>query len=186
MTAYRLGIDIGGTFTDFALVDESTGHIQVMKVPSRPERPEQSVFDGIKRLHTELDVQPGEIRFFIHGTTLAVNTIIQRSGARTALLVTEGFRDILTIARHRIPDVFNFFTELPKPLVSRSLVYEIPERCSATGEILLPLDEDAVRDAAMKIREQGIDSLSVCFLHSYRNKDHELRARTLIEKAVPG
>src|SRR5215813_1027025 len=106
MATYRIGIDIGGTFTDFSLLDETSGRIRVLKTPSDPAEPEKSVFEGMTRLFREYAVKPDEIRYFIHGTTLAVNTVIQRSGAKTAFLVTKGFRDVLNIGRHRIPDVF--------------------------------------------------------------------------------
>jgi N-methylhydantoinase A len=182
MTSYRLGIDIGGTFTDFALLEEETGRIEVLKTPTNPERPEQSVFDGVARLYGDHNVRPDELKYFIHGTTLAVNTIIQRSGAKTALLITQGFRDILNIGRHRIPDVFNFFTEMPVPLVPRAHVFEIPERCTAAGSIIRSIDESAVRDAAMAIHAAGIDAIAVCFLHSYCNPANELRAREILEE----
>ncbi len=185
MASYRMGIDIGGTFTDFSLLDEASGRILVLKMPSNPAEPEAAVFDGIGRLFAEYDVRPEEIGYFIHGTTLAVNTVIQRSGARTAFLVTEGFRDILNIGRHRIPDVFNFFTELPRPLVPRSLVYEIPERSSAGGRIVRPVDKASLREAASRMREAGVEAVAVCFLHSYRNDANECQARAVLEEAAP-
>jgi hypothetical protein len=120
MSGYRLGIDISGTFTDFSLLEEATGALTVFKTPSVPARPEQAIFNGLRILFDEHGIDPAHIGYFVHGTTLAVNTIIQRRGDRMALLVTRGFRDILSIGRHRIPDVFNFFTELPIPLVPRS------------------------------------------------------------------
>lgn len=185
MATYRIGIDIGGTFTDFSLLDEGTGRIRVLKTPSNPAEPEKAVFSGIARIFSEYAVKPEEIRYFIHGTTLAVNTVIQRSGAKTAFLVTEGFRDVLNIGRHRIPDVFNFFTELPRPLVPRSLVFEIPERCSAAGRIMRPVDKAAIRAAAAKMREKGVEAVAVCFLHSYGNDENERTARVLLEKEAP-
>ena len=185
MASLRLGVDIGGTFTDFCLLEEETGQIQVLKISSRPDRPEQAVFDGIARLFADHEVQPADIGYFIHGTTLAVNTVIQRSGTRTALLVTQGFRDILNIGRHRLPDIFNFFTEMPKALVPRSLVFEIPERCSAEGEVLRPIDEAAVRQAVATMVAKGAEAVAICFLHSYRNSRHEIAARSLIEQAEP-
>ena len=157
MGTYRLGIDIGGTFTDFCLLEEETGRISVLKTPSVPERPEQAILNGLTTLFKDKSIKPHEIRYFIHGTTLAVNTIIQRAGARTALLVTAGFRDVLKIARLRIPDLFNFMTEVPAPLVPRSLVFEISERCSATGKIVQPLDEAAVREAVTVARAKGVE-----------------------------
>ena len=185
MASYRLGIDIGGTFTDFSLLDEETGQIDVLKVPSTPGNPEQSVFDGIARLYADHGVQPSEIGYFIHGTTLAVNTVIQRSGSRTALLVTEGFRDILNIGRSRIPDIFNFFTEMSVPLVPRSLVFEIPERCTAGGEVILPVDEAAVRNAVARMTAKGVEAVAICFLHSYRDPSNEDTTRRIVEGLAP-
>ena len=186
MATYRLGIDIGGTFTDFSLLDEESGHIEVLKTPSIPASPERSVFQGIRSLYSDYGVRPNDILYFIHGTTLAVNTVIQRSGARTAFMVTQGFRDILKIGRHRIPDVFNFFTEMPRPLVPRSLVFEIPERSSAAGEVVRPLDEEAVREAAAVCLARGMEALAICFLHSYRNPFNEQAARAIVAQAAPG
>jgi N-methylhydantoinase A len=186
MASYRIGIDIGGTFTDFSLLDEATGHIRVLKTPSDPAAPEKAVFEGMARIFADFAVRPEEMRYFIHGTTLAVNTVIQRSGAKTAFLVTAGFRDILNIGRHRIPDVFNFFTELPRPLVPRALAFEIPERCGADGQMVRPVDEDAVRAAAKRMQEKGVEAVAVCFLHSYRNDANERAARKVLEAAAPG
>ncbi len=185
MASYRIGIDIGGTFTDFSLLDEESGSIRVLKTPSDPAAPEKAVFEGMSKLFATYGIRPEEIRYFIHGTTLAVNTVIQRSGAKTAFLVTQGFRDILNIGRHRIPDVFNFFTELPRPLVPRALAFEIPERCAADGTITRPLDPAAVRAAAERMRAQGVEAVAVCFLHSYRNAANERAARAVLEDAAP-
>jgi N-methylhydantoinase A len=185
MPTYRLGIDIGGTFTDFSLMEEATGALTVFKVPSIPAQPEEAIFAGIRRLVDEHGIDPADIGYFVHGTTLAVNTIIQRRGDRMALLVTKGFRDILNIGRHRIPDVFNFFTELPVPLLPRAHVFEIPERSLADGTILQSVEEQAVADAVTRLVNAGIESIAICFLHSYRNPANEQRARDLVHAAAP-
>ena len=111
----RLGVDIGGTFTDLVWIDDATGAVQVGKLLTTPKDPAQAVEQGVLRLLEDAGAVPAGVRSLIHGTTLAVNTVIQRSGSRTALLVTEGFRDVLNIGRNRIPDIFNFFTEMPVP-----------------------------------------------------------------------
>lgn len=185
MDTYRLGIDIGGTFTDFSLLDEATGEIAVFKAPSDPERPEAALLAVTRRILTDRRLRPEQIRYFVHGTTLAVNTIIQRKGSRTALLVTKGFRDILNIARHRIPDIFNFMAEVPAPLVPRSLVFEIPERCRADGRVIAAPDETAVVAAAQRMMAEGVESVAVCFLHSYRNPAGEQAARDMLRRAAP-
>jgi N-methylhydantoinase A len=186
MQSYRLGIDIGGTFTDFSLLDEATGRLHALKTPSVPAKPATAVFEGIGRLIADLGLQPDQIRYFIHGTTLAVNTVIERKGAKAAVLVTKGFRDILNIGRHRIPDVFNFFTELPVSLVPRARVVEIPERCGADGRIVQAVDEAAVREAVARLAASGVDAFGVCFLHSYKNPRNERLAGRAIAEAAPG
>ena len=183
---YRLGIDIGGTFTDFSLLEEKTGTISVFKTPSDPARPEAALLAATRRILAERGLAPGQIRYFVHGTTLAVNTIIQRKGSRTALLVTKGFRDLLNIARHRIPDVFNFMAEIPTPLVPRSLVFEIPERSCADGRIISLPDEKDIAAVARRMIETGVESAAICFLHSYRNPAGEERARECLARAAPG
>ena len=186
MDTYRIGIDIGGTFTDFALLEEATGAITVSKTPSDPARPEAALLAAVARILAERRLRPEQIRYFVHGTTLAVNIIIQRKGSRTALLVTKGFRDILNIARHRIPDVFNFMAEVPAPLVPRSLVFEIPERCCADGRVIAAPDEATVAAAARRMAEEGVESAAICFLHSYRNPASERTAREILARTAPG
>ncbi len=186
MTTYRLGIDIGGTFTDFTLIDDQTGHTRILKIASNPTKPEEAIFVGLAEIFSAFNVAPGSITYFIHGTTLAVNTIIQRRGLRTALLVTQGFRDILNIGRHRIPDVFNFFTDVPAPLVPRSRTFEIAERCLSDGTVYLPVDEVTVRDAARRMRADGVEAVAICFLHSYRNDANEARAQEILREESPG
>ena len=150
MTDYRVGIDIGGTFTDFHIIDDQSGRISNLKISSTPTKPEEAIFNGMEEAFSKFDISPERVKYFIHGTTLAVNTIIQRNGLKTALLVTKGFRDILNIGRHRIPDVFNFFTDVSPPLVPRSDTYEIPERCLSDGTIHQKVDEGAVRQAVRR------------------------------------
>jgi len=185
MPSYRLGIDIGGTFTDFSLLNESSGQITVLKTPSVPAKPEEAIFNGIRQLLSGGAIAPADITYLIHGTTLAVNTIIQRRGAHVALLVTRGFRDILNIGRHRIPDVFNFFSEMPAALLPRSRAFEIPERCRADGSVIEPLDDAAVRAVGKELTGLGVDAVAVCFLHSYRNAAHEIRAREILREVAP-
>jgi N-methylhydantoinase A len=185
MAGTRIGIDIGGTFTDFCVTDDLSGETRILKTPSTPSRPEQAIFNGLKTVFEDFSVKPENISYFIHGTTLAVNTIIQRRGLRTALLVTEGFRDILNIGRHRIPDVYNFFTDASPPLVPRWLSFEIPERSLGDGAVLKEVDEAAVRDAARRMREADVEAAAICFLHSYRNGANEERARAILAEELP-
>ncbi len=186
MSRYRLGVDIGGTFTDFALLDEATGQLAVLKVASTPARPAASVWDGVTTLTARQGVGPDAITAFVHGTTLAVNTVIERKGAVAGLLITRGFRDVLNIGRHRIPDVFNFFSEMPAPLVPRSRVIEIPERGLADGRVALTVDEDAVAQAVDRLVAEGATAIAVSYLHSYKNGANEEATRRVIAARAPG
>jgi N-methylhydantoinase A len=172
-TTYRLGIDIGGTFTDTVLVNEGTGQVHVLKVPSNRREPWKAVMAALQRVSSDHGVDPASIRYFVHGTTLATNTIIERSGAKTALLVTDGFRDILEIGRMRMNDVLDFGGRALVPLVPRSRVVEIPERILASGQVRTPLDAEDVRQAIAQLAEDGVQALAICFLHSYAFNQHE-------------
>ena len=185
MQRYRLGVDIGGTFTDFALLDESTGRITALKFPSNKERPAASIFGGIRDLAARYDVSPAELVYFTHGTTLGVNTLLQYNGAKSALLVTAGLRDILYIGRHRVPDIFNFFTEMPKPLIPRSQVVEINERSLSNGSIAHSVDESEIVRKVQKLVDNGVEAIAVGFLHSYRNPANELAVKGILNKHFP-
>ena len=183
--SYRLGIDIGGTFSDFALVDDAGGAIRVGKVLTSAHAPEESVMRGIADLSGAV---PGLLRRtseVIHATTLVTNTILERKGAKTGLLTTEGFRDILEMAREVRYDIYDMFIRLPEPLVPRRLRLGVPERVLADGTALLPLDEAAVRQAAAVFRDEGVGAVAVSFLHSYRNGAHERRAAEILREELP-
>ncbi len=182
----KLGVDVGGTFTDLVTIDEKTKKINITKVPSTPQSPDQGVMSGIKKVINLFSFRPEEIDFLIHGTTVATNALIERKGVDAALLVTEGFRDVLHIARQIRPKLYDFFERRPDPFIPRELRFEIPERILFTGEIKKPLDEDAVRFVARQIAEREIKVAAICFLHSYANPVHEKRAREILLKEVPG
>ncbi|MCJ2073365.1 hydantoinase/oxoprolinase family protein [Methylobacterium sp. J-030] len=185
MSRLRVGVDIGGTFTDFAILDEETGRIRALKYPSNRTRPASSVLGGLQAALVAQGATAEEIIYFSHGTTLAVNTILEYNGARTALLVTQGFRDILYIGRHRLPDVFNFFTAMPAPLVRRAHVVEIAERTLADGSVALPVDRAAIAAAVESLRAFGVEAVAVGFLHSYRNGANEREAARLLAELAP-
>ena len=185
MSRFRIGVDIGGTFTDFAVLDESTGEIAALKYPSDRARPAASVFGGIAELCSSGGISMSDVGYFSHGTTLAVNTILEYNGAKTALLVTKGLKDILYIGRHRLPDIFNFFTDMPEPLVRRAHVIEIPERSFANGNVALPVDRAMISAAVEQLRAKGIEAVAVGFLHSYRNPSNEREARRLLNELAP-
>ncbi len=169
---YRLGVDIGGTFTDFVLMNESSGSMENMKLPSTTAHPSQSVISGIQRFAEREKVPPENITYFVHGTTLGVNAILERKGATCGLLVTKGFRDLLNLGRSRLPDIFDFLTEKPKPLVARRHVREIDERMLHSGKVYKSLPADEVLAAVADLVADGVEAVAISFLHSYRNLQH--------------
>jgi N-methylhydantoinase A len=181
----RLGIDIGGTFTDLVLMNEATGATVALKTPSTPADPAAAVLNGIDQLITEHNVEPRAIRYFVHGTTIALNTLIQRSGATTALLVTRGFKDVLEIGRLRLPDPTNYFVQKVSPLVPRRLVREVDERLLANGEVYRPLDLTQLDQAVRQVAAEGAGAVALCFLHAYKSDRHERAAAEYIRATFP-
>lgn len=184
---YRLGFDTGGTFTDFALFDELGGTLHVHKVLSTPDDPARAVISGIRDLVKLIDINSARDKLTIYGaTTVVTNAAIERKGARTALLVTKGFRDVLEFRREQRYDIYNLFMTLPDPVVPRDLVYGIEERMDAAGQEVVPLDHRSLDAAIAQIREQQVRSVAVCYLHSYINGTHEQETRIRLESALPG
>ncbi len=185
MASYRIGIDIGGTFTDFTVIDDDTGEVVIDKTLTTPRMPEEGVLSGIGRLMERIpDLLPNTTEI-IHATTLVTNIILERKGARTGLLTTDGFRDVLEMGREVRYDLFDMFLRLPKALVPRELRLPIRERMLADGSVLQPLDEAAVRAAARHFRQEGVEAVAVVFLHSYRNGAHEKRAAEILREELP-
>ena len=182
----RLGVDIGGTFTDLVLIDEATRRTRVGKVLTNPKDVAHDVEEGIHALLDEAGVRPDEIRAVVHGTTLATNALIERKGARTALLTTEGFRDALEIGREGRYDMYDLFIDPPPPLVPRHLRREVPERLLADGSISRALDEGAARRALAELAREGVEALAICLVHAYVNPVHERRLAELARDAQPG
>jgi len=183
--AYRIGVDIGGTFTDLVMLDEASGELRQVKLPSTPKDPSLAFMSVVNRVLQQSKVSAGRVSYLIHGTTVATNTIIEGKGAKAALIATEGFRDVLEIARQIRPRLYDIFCEKPKPLIPRRLCYGVPERIDYAGNILQPLDEDAVRTVVRESREQGVEAVAVCLLHSYINPDHEKRVGEIIKEEMP-
>jgi N-methylhydantoinase A len=179
---HHLAVDIGGTFTDFVLTDGETGEVRIEKAPSRPDRLEQHFFEGIERLQVPI----ADIDSIQHGTTIALNTILQMRGCRAGLLTTDGFRDVLEICRGARKEIYNLLYQNPKPLIARRLRREIPERLDHRGEVLRTLDEDRAREQIRFLLDEGCEALAVVLLHAYRNPAHELRVGELIEELAPG
>ncbi|MER9216709.1 hydantoinase/oxoprolinase family protein [Mesorhizobium sp. M0663] len=182
---YRIGVDVGGTFTDLSLINELTGALNNFKTPSTPDDPSEAIENGLK-LVIEAGFDPKAIAHFGHGTTVATNIIIERKGSLTGLLTTKGFRDVLEIARQQRPHLYDYCIHRPVPLVERWLRIEVPERFTADGDEIVPLDESAVRAAAAQFRAAGIAAVAVCFVHSYRFDAHEKRAGDILREVLPG
>ncbi|MBI2154705.1 MAG: hydantoinase/oxoprolinase family protein [Candidatus Rokubacteria bacterium] len=182
---YRLGVDIGGTFTDLVLIDGTTGAVRVGKLLTTPKDPAQGVETGIVRLLEEMGVPARAVGSLIHGTTLATNALIERKGARTGLITTRGFRDALEIGREGRYDMYDLFIDPPPPLAPRHLRREVDERLLADGSVKTPLDEGAARQVVSELLAEGVEGVAVCLLHAYRNPVHELRLGTLLREMAP-
>ncbi len=183
---YRVGMDIGGTFTDLVLLDNQSGALAVEKLLTTPDDPARAVQEGTRRLLERTGTRPESIADIIHATTLVSNALIERKGAKTALLVTAGYRDVLQCARESRYDVYDLALEFPEPIILRHRTFEIPERILATGEVRVPLDEAAVRRLARRLRRERYEAVAVCLLHAYRNPDHERRVAALLRTEAPG
>lgn len=183
--AYRVGVDIGGTFADFCAFDETTGSMGNIKVLTTPDKPGQEVIDGLKALEERLGISPDQISYFTHGTTVGINSIIMRKGIRLALFTTENFRDVLELARLKMPDPYHLLSSRPEPLVTRDLVFGVSERILADGSVDRPLDPESLREAVTAAKARGAEGVVISFLHSYRNPEHELEAKRLIAEIAP-
>ena len=183
--SYRLGVDVGGTFTDLALYDVDSNRLEFAKTPSTPADQTAGITLGLQQLVGRLGIPPSEITFFIHGTTVAINTVLERKGARTALVTTQGFRDVLHIGRQDRPNLYDWRIRRPDPLVPRHLRFEVKERVLYTGEVLEPLDEEDLRTVVEKLRAARVDSVAVCLLHSYANPAHERAIGAALTRELP-
>ncbi len=183
---YRIGVDIGGTFTDFVLLDSRDGTLRNGKVLTTPAAPEDAVLSGIRQLLTVHGISPADVQHVIHGTTLVANALIERRGVPTGLVTTDGFRDIIEIGTELRHDTYDLFMRVPEPLVPRRRRLEVPERVLPDGGIRLPLDEDAARAAARDLVAQGVQAVAICFLHAFRNPAHERRMAEIIAEEAPG
>lgn len=177
----RIGIDIGGTFTDLIVVDEAEGRSFVEKVPTTPGNLAAGVLGGLDHLA----LAPGAVEMIVHGTTIGLNAFIERRGAPTGLITTAGFRDIYEIGRHNRVETYDLFYRKPQPLVPRRYRLEVTERVGADGKVQVPLDETDVLNCIATLREAGIRSIAVCLLHSYLNPAHEERIREIFELEYP-
>ena len=188
MTTWMVGVDTGGTFTDLIAFEAGTGERRAVKVPSVPEDPSRAVIDALEELFGT-GIAPADIGFFVHGTTVATNTLIEEDGARAGLLITEGFRAVYEARGWSQPDADDLldpFYRKPRLLVPQSRTAEAVERLDFTGAVLTPLDEDGLRDAVRGLAGKGIESVAVCYLFSFRNPAHERRTAEIVAEEAPG
>ena len=177
----RIAVDIGGTFTDLAAFDENTGDLHFGKALSTHGQLVRGIEDTLKIA----EIEAKDAYLFMHGSTIAINTLLERNGAQTALLITEGFRDIYEIGRVNRPDAYNLFFSKHEPLIRRSMRFEVPERLRADGTVHKALDEDAVRTLVRSLKDRGVEAVAVLLLHSYRNPAHENRVKEIVLEELP-
>ena len=183
--SYRMGIDIGGTFTDFALIDDRTGTLTIHKQLTTPSDPSVAVLDGAARLLRRAGLSFAELGSIIHGSTLVTNAVIERRGAVTGMLVTEGFSDVLDIAMERRYDIYDLRLRFPAPIVPRAMRAEIAERMQADGSVATALDPAAAVARVGELRERhGIVALAICYLHAFTNPMHEEQTRQRRRRGV--
>jgi len=186
MERYRIGVDIGGTFTDFVMLDTQTGRLHNDKVLTTPDDPSRAVLAGVQRLLQTHGITATEVAHLIHGTTLVANALIERKGVKTALVTTRGFRDVIEIGLEWRYDTYDLKIELPAPLAPRGRRLEVIERIGADGKVIEALDEASVVAAARALRELGVEAAGICLLHAYQNPVHENRVRELLRRELPG
>lgn len=182
---YRLGCDIGGTFTDFVLLNDETGEIHINKCLTTPKDPSDAVEEGIKELEKGVEGFVVELNEVIHGTTLVINSIIERKGAKTGLITTKGFRDVLELGREIRYAPYDIFSEYPEPLIPRSFRFEVDERIRSDGKIIRPLDPKNVRGIVRRMIDAGIESIAVCLINSFENPVHERMIKDIIVEEAP-
>ena len=184
----RVGVDVGGTFTDLIYVDDEAGVIRVHKLPTTPEDPSQGTVQGIREIAAEAGVDPAALDQVFHGTTIATNIVIEHTGATVGMITTEGYRDILHIARHKKPLNFSNYQDLPwqrYPVVRRRYRLTVAERIVRDGSVLVPLDEDEARERVRQLKEAQVEAVAVCFLFSFLNPVHEQRVAEIVREEFP-
>ena len=182
----RIGVDIGGSFADFAVLNDATGELKTLKVFSRPDSPGSEVLRGMGQLAERYGIAPRDVDYFTHGTTVGVNAVVQRKGLRLGLITTRHFEDVLDLARLKGPDMYNLLSKRPVPLVPRERVFGVVERMTAEGLVETPVDEASVLEAAASLQRAGCEGVVVSLLHSYRNPAHEHEVKAIVERALPG
>ena len=184
--ALRVGVDSGGTFTDICLFDDETGRITVWKVPSTPEDPSRGIAEGVEQGVGLVGATAAAVGYFGHGTTVGTNALIQHRGAKTGLVTSDGFRDLLEIGRQKRPDLYDLMVEKPPTLVARDLRFGVPERVRHDGTVEIALDEAAVRQAAQALRAAGVAAVAISFLYGFLRPQHEEATRRILAEELPG
>ena len=182
---WRIGVDVGGTFTDGLILNEATGGIAQVKVLSTPDDPSKAFLTAVSRLLAAAEVEGKSVSHIVHGTTVATNAVLQEQLADTVLVTTKGFRDLLEIARQVRSDPYDVFAEKPKRLVPRDLCFEVDERIAADGSVLVSLDESSVDRLIKNLLAVNPTSIAICLLHAYRNPVHERRVAEALRRAFP-
>ncbi|MEX3314178.1 hydantoinase/oxoprolinase family protein [Sulfitobacter sp. PS-8MA] len=181
MTNTRVAVDVGGTFTDVCIMDESTGQIRIEKTPSTPDDPMRAIMTGVSDAKVDL----ADVTMFSHGTTVATNALITRNLPRSAMVCTEGFRDVVEIRRSNKEDLWDTYKDVAKPYVPRRDRLTVKERIDAAGKVITELDEDEARRVAEVLKKRDVKAISVCFINSYVNSDHEVRMRDILREVMP-
>ena len=182
---WRIGVDIGGTFIDFCLLDERSNQLHSLKVLTTPDEPGREVMDGLALLQQRHGLDPARVSSFVHGTTVGINTVIQRKGARLALLTTAGFEDVIELGRLRLPEMYSLFCSRPDQLIPRDRIFGVAERTRADGSEETALDAAGVRGAIAQARAKAVDGIVIAFLNAYRDPAHELAAKAIVAREAP-
>lgn len=182
---WRIGVDSGGTFTDVCLFEDESGRVEVWKVSSTPDDPSRGIAQGFEEGVGRVGLEPADVGYFGHGTTVATNALIQHRGVKTGLITTQGFRDLLEIGRQKRPDLYDLQVDKPPVLVSRDLRLEVPERIRHDGTVETRLDEQALREAVRTLRDAGVEAVAVCFLYGFVRTEHEAIASRIIAEEFP-
>ncbi|MCF2661553.1 hydantoinase/oxoprolinase family protein [Pseudoflavonifractor phocaeensis] len=184
--SYMIGVDVGGTFTDFSLFDTQTGALTHYKRSSTPEDPSKAIMGGIQEILAEQQIDPKDVSYLAHGTTVATNALIEKKGARMGLITTEGFKDLMEIGWQRRPSLYDLRRPKPENLIPAGMKQEVKERILHDGSVLTPLDEDSVRNAVRYLKAMGAQTIAVCTLFSFLNPAHEDRIKEIIDEEYPG
>ena len=184
--SYKLGVDVGGTFTDVCVFNQESREVMIHKLPSTPNDPSEAIGNGINQILAAHGISPGELIYLAHGTTVATNACLERKGCKTGLITTKGFRDLIELARQKRSSLYDTQIEKPIPIIYKNMRREVPERIASDGSIVTPIDTAEVERCVLELKESGAESYAVCFLHAYVNPEHEEIVEEIIQRVHPG